>query len=475
LAAAFALSIFFSWQILHLELPPNGLHKWREFDTATVAENFYRETMNILTPRVNQRGMSDGVVGSEFPIYNYVVALFYRILGFSHVWPRTISALGALFYLFCLRRVAYRFFSNDRRAANIALLLAGSSPLLMFYGGKIMPDVWGLALSTFGFDRFTEYMASRRFRPAAFATIGFMLAGLIKPHFLLVGLPLLVLIVQQDGVAGLQRPAYWIMALVTLAAVGTWFAYANWLNQMSGSSYFYLGGNWIRELSGLLKPKFYQHLFLTWTLELLLPIATAPLFLWGIWRLRANPLRYLIGSWWLGMLIIAVLAAEHFATPHEYYLLPALTPTVLLVTGVANRLLGHPQAWMRAAIGGVLVALPLMAVARIDRRYESGLDVMSLRQEVAKIIPANELILSVDSMPGKNFYLADRKGWSYLPDQQQILRRDYHQLRDVRWLVRDPKIPIPPLLVHRLGETRLLVPELEIITLQPEPLYVPVR
>ena len=46
-----------------------GLHVWRQCNTMAVARNFYEEGMDILRPRVDRRGSTDGVTGMQFPSY----------------------------------------------------------------------------------------------------------------------------------------------------------------------------------------------------------------------------------------------------------------------------------------------------------------------------------------------------------------------------------------------------------------------
>jgi len=42
---------------------------WREADIASIARNYYREDMNLFSPRIDWRGDGPGYVEMEFPIY----------------------------------------------------------------------------------------------------------------------------------------------------------------------------------------------------------------------------------------------------------------------------------------------------------------------------------------------------------------------------------------------------------------------
>ena len=60
-----------------LDLPPSGIHLWRQTQTLSVARNFSEEGMNPFYPRIDSRGCGDGVTGMEFPLVNIVIAMVY--------------------------------------------------------------------------------------------------------------------------------------------------------------------------------------------------------------------------------------------------------------------------------------------------------------------------------------------------------------------------------------------------------------
>ena len=120
--------------------PPNGYHAWRESDTAAVAESFLRETGDILKPRIHQRWNTVGITGMEFPIYNYAVALLYRVAGFHHWVPRLLSLLIGTIGLLGIRSLA-RSLGMTSEEALLATFLAACAPLYFFYSRKIQPDI----------------------------------------------------------------------------------------------------------------------------------------------------------------------------------------------------------------------------------------------------------------------------------------------------------------------------------------------
>lgn len=84
---------------IHLPLsfsPPSWEHMWRECSTAAVARNFYEESANILLPRVDERGNTNGITGMEFPLYQYLLFLIYKIFGVKDFLGRWLSLLFSI-------------------------------------------------------------------------------------------------------------------------------------------------------------------------------------------------------------------------------------------------------------------------------------------------------------------------------------------------------------------------------------------
>ena len=49
-----------------------------------IARNFLEIDANIMYPRIDMAGDKTGIIGSEFPFFNYLIYLFFEIFNFSH-------------------------------------------------------------------------------------------------------------------------------------------------------------------------------------------------------------------------------------------------------------------------------------------------------------------------------------------------------------------------------------------------------
>ena len=61
-----------------MDMPVFGMHQGAQADRASVAWNFWYESMNFFEPRVMENRAAEGIAGMEFPIIPYLVALLYK-------------------------------------------------------------------------------------------------------------------------------------------------------------------------------------------------------------------------------------------------------------------------------------------------------------------------------------------------------------------------------------------------------------
>ena len=91
----------FASHIRHFNISPRGVHVWRQCNSLAVASNFYEEDMDIMHPRVDHRRSSDGVTGMNFPLFEFTLAVVYKITG-SESWliGRSFQFLLAILTLY---------------------------------------------------------------------------------------------------------------------------------------------------------------------------------------------------------------------------------------------------------------------------------------------------------------------------------------------------------------------------------------
>jgi len=71
-----------------------------------MACNFFENGYRLLHPQIDWGGATGGEVESEFPIYQFLVALLYGLCGVSESWGRALSLAFSLLTVVYLRRLA---------------------------------------------------------------------------------------------------------------------------------------------------------------------------------------------------------------------------------------------------------------------------------------------------------------------------------------------------------------------------------
>jgi hypothetical protein len=443
------LAVFFAFALIHVKrigLGPNGYHKWRESDTAMVAENFSTNKMKFLYPSVNLIGEAgDGVVGMELPIYNFIVAQAYQSLGFNHLWPRLLSLSAGVFGVLGVWLLT-SLITNDPKVASLASWTFAWSPLIYFYSYKIQPDIFGYSLSIWGIGLFIMWRRGLQPFYGVVSAACLAIAGGIKPTFLAVGLPMLVIYAQEaDPWRIWKKPGLLLYGLTVLFVPLVWILHAKVLTAKFGEPYFYLGEQPLRELRGLLRPEFYQNVLLTWPIELALGIPSFASFLFAVChrQVRAK-IPLVIVPWILGGAFVLVLAAEHCATPHDYYFLVVLLPLSLIAAFGYSEMLSRGR-WRYVAIV-LLFSLPLFAVKRMEGRFSTAPNIITIRQKINEYFahdlldksePISEnkpLALAVDHIPGFLLYVTGLRGFHMMPDGDISYFQRYRS-QGARWVI----------------------------------------
>lgn len=83
----FWILLFFLIRLIGITNPPLEIgHNWRQSLTNMIARNFLEVDANILYPRIDMAGENTGIIGSEFPFFNYLIKELCQIIIYSDVF-----------------------------------------------------------------------------------------------------------------------------------------------------------------------------------------------------------------------------------------------------------------------------------------------------------------------------------------------------------------------------------------------------
>ncbi|MBU0682756.1 MAG: glycosyltransferase family 39 protein, partial [Candidatus Omnitrophica bacterium] len=191
----FWISIFLFVVVLlslyDLTAPPISPTIWRQTQTAMLTENFAREGFNLNGLYVNLRGNQKLMMIYEFPIYNFVVGVFFLIFNASAVfWGKLVSLISVLvsfFYLFKLTREVY-----GKSVAVYASLFFLFAPIRLLLTTAVQPDALGVMLMLMGLSSLLNWKRKKLLKDLSLFCFFLLLAGwtkfpIIVPYILIIG------------------------------------------------------------------------------------------------------------------------------------------------------------------------------------------------------------------------------------------------------------------------------------------------
>src|SRR5262249_36418246 len=160
------------------------------------------------------RGDTPGYVEMEFPLYQFVVACLYVLVGGPHEWVgHGLSAFFSVATLPLVYGLARELYGIT--AARCAAVMFAVAPLNAFYGRAFMPDATMLFFSVAAIWFFAHWTERERTRDLAGATVCALLAFLLKLPSLYLALPLLFLSGDRFGWGLFRQWKLWAFAVLT--------------------------------------------------------------------------------------------------------------------------------------------------------------------------------------------------------------------------------------------------------------------
>ncbi len=434
------LAFFFLIRLIGITNPPLEIgHNWRQCLTNMVARNFLEIDANIFFPRIDIAGEKTGIMGAEFPLFNYLIYLASLVFGETHWhgrWINLIVSTAGIYYFFLLVKKLF----NEKIAAYATIILTVS--VWFDFSRKIMPDTFSVALVLIGFYYgFCYLKKGNLWRLALFfllITLGVLskLSALSLMSFLLI--PLLI---PQIKIG--RKMAMTSAAALCVTLVGAWYFY--WVPHLA-EAYGYMlyfprslaeGAAEIAALWQLTLEKFYFSAFHSYVgfvcflvglfvvffkkspppsplqrgrfslREKILHVCMSPSG--GGWgEEHAYHLKIAIATFSLIFFLFMLKTGEVFPL-HNYYIIPAV-PLMVLIAALFLANLKPKYA---------LIILAIISIEGIANQYheffikENERYKLTLESIADKITQTDDLIIINDgSRNPQQMYFAHRKGWT---------------------------------------------------------------
>lgn len=434
------LSLVLHFHVFNLDLV--GIHVWRQTETQTVINNFYRDDLNIFNPRMNSPADTDRLHRMEFPLMQWLFALFYKIIGPHIVISRVISFLIGLCSVYGMFYLCDKVFKN-KATATISAWCFNFSPVFYYYTVNPLPDNMALCCGIWSLGLFYNYTITHNIKYVIGSSLLLALATLVKLPFILYGAFAFTFLLLQ-----LKRKEYSIKQLLQIVVIYLlfiipalcWYAAVipTWQNgvtkglletrQTTLELLEILGGT----VSSVLP-------------ELLLNYGSVLFFVAGCWflfkhkkyRSRYFPLFLVSGS---ALILYFLFEMNMITTVHDYYLFPFL-PFLFLLVGYGAKCMLHSRVRAATLLSCLCLAvLPLTAFLRINSRWDlkdPGFDPVyyTYRDQIRQLTPANALCISGNDVSRHILlYYIDRKGWTYDEDQLTEDQLNYYRSKGAQYL-----------------------------------------
>lgn len=399
--------VLFLIRLENIDLPPLDEHAWRQTITLGVARNYMEIEANFFHPRTVISDSRGGIMAQEFPLYNYLVFLLWKVFGVHNWCFRLLSLVVASFGLFAFSKIARRL--TDERAALFATVVFGVS-IAFTYGRKAMPDVFSVSLVLMGIHWGWRYLEERKswllllfFVFSALGLLCKMPAACVMALFVWP-----ILNKETDNPARLKIIA--AGALATAAMAAWYFIWVPWAEKTYGFPLYYpqsFADGWQQLVD--MKDR---------TIERFYPIALTSKIAFGfciiglavaIWKRHwALLLTFAVSS---AVLVVFMLKAGLTFAGHVYYIIPYV-PMMALLAGY-----GISQA-IRHWVVQILIVTAIATEAIYFHKSDFFIPwqdqkFLKLEKITDQYVPKDSRII-VNNAGGSPtmMYFAHRRGWT---------------------------------------------------------------
>ena len=426
--------------------PLETWHSWRQTLTNTMARNMSEGHFSLLYPMVDQGGARTGIIGSEFPFFQSLIAGCNLLFGESHWYGRLINLVVCSIATWLFFKLCKRWW-NERTAWYATVIFLAS--LWFAFSRKSMPDTFSVALVIIGIYWFQRYIDSMKWWTIVLGFLFITLGGLCKiPAVFLFGLTVPLWLAR--NVRFNVKIHLTLVTGVASAIILWWyFAWVPYLVNTYGFQLYFPKGlveGWkeIRPLLGDFWLQFYFGALRSY-------IVLLPFLLGLIWLgYRSNRLTLAgISVVTLIFLVFSVKTGAVFPT-HNYYVLP-FVPVMAVIAA-----LGLQRLEPRLAIA-LLLLIAIEGIVNQQHDFFIKDEVkyrLTLEQQVNRFIPKGEKIVVHSGPDPQWMYFYHRKGWSVEQDEitDPIGMSRIHRLGG-QYIVIDKRVWDAQLLYEKVGET----------------------
>lgn len=455
--AAVVIVVLGSWfQKEYINDFPSHIHAWAQADRYALALGFIHNDFNFFEPETfvyNHQFPDHWEVPSsttntavDFPMHDFVPAVFMKLLGTTAPWVfRVYILLYSFIGLFFLFKTAKLLTANFYKSVFV-VIFAATSPVFVYYQNGFLPTIPSLANAIIGVYFYIKYLATNKNPDFNWSILFLTLGALSRTTF---AIPLIAVLGLEFIRVLRRKSSVWPKILPVLASVLVlfgYFFYNNYLRAQYGSIFLnhILPARSIREFLDIIiivKKNWLLQYFSAWHYLISLSLMIAVFVLAATNKSRIATLSqtvlFLTAIMLIGCIAFALLMFRQFAA-HDYYFLDIFfLPVIMLLVVVLSVLPTIKARWADGAyaIMILVVSIPLINYAgatQISRRTTGYWDraaatVNSFKNADAYLdslgVAADAKMLVIDAYsPNIPFVLMNRKGYAVMSPEPENIR-----------------------------------------------------
>lgn len=422
----FIFVLTFVLRTYRLDNPVADWHSWRQSDTAAVARNFATEEFNIFYPKAHnyfKQSPSDlpnpnRYFLNEFPLYNAVVAVIYKMTGVQEKYARLVSIFMSSLTAVVLYFLTKKYSSS--LVAGLASFFYAVLPFNIYYGRVIMPDPMYIFFSVLSLYLVTLWLEKNNIFLAILSGLSLALAMLVKPYAIVLGLPVGYLILSKWGLKCFKKINLYLVVLLALIPFGLWrFHISQHPEGMFGSEWLINATN-IR-----FKGAFFRWIIFDRMNRLIFATGGFVLFWLGIIASRNKKESLFYLSWLLAVVIYITYFAMGNVT-HDYYQLPLVPIGCILMAKGFEYLMITGEGILPKIINkslAIVFVILMLAFGWYEVRGFFNInhwEIVRAGKRIDELTPKDAKVIAPYDRDPAFLYQTNRNGWSGLRDFKEF-------------------------------------------------------
>ncbi|MGV8124351.1 MAG: ArnT family glycosyltransferase [Candidatus Xenobiia bacterium LiM19] len=426
-----------------LSSPPISRSIFRQTQTAMITENFARDNFSFKGLYLNLQGNDKLMVAFEFPVYNFIVGLFFKVFGENPFWGKLVSFCASLVSLLIIISLINYYYGN--RIALLSGLFYVLSPIGVVMNTSIQPDAIGVMFLLLSLYCLHLWKKDFCFKYFVLFTLSLIISGLSKYPLMVPYIPMIAYTVLVDK-GRLRTPRLKeviVFIVLFILPLFSWYLYRGTLTDPS-----YSGGElesfFIGNLTRFLHTGYYIKPFFAIT-AMILCCSGVVFFITGMSKLKVPELVLILGLPFF-FIVIPTVAGQY------YYLYPTLPIFALFMAkGFSTFLEFCKSIWMKVLAYSICVVYLTFFGIGIVYLLQHDTVTYDAAITLKKVSRPGDLVFSMNMHDSGNsiggffpamFYLSNRKGWNVksldtIKDQIEEARSKGAQWLVITWFTPD--------------------------------------